>query len=228
MFTADARFVLSGSDDGNVRVWKANASEKLGVITARERAAIEYRETLKDKWKADQQVGKVQRYVSFTFALFIADLDISGAAIYRSRCTRPVSSNGPCSRRSASRRRGVGSTHALERANRRLRNKSLYLPSRHSVSPVFYLCLELYSLGTPCALSLSSACSRLAVVYHAEASCSEFYTYMSTVALLLHPVLFGHSIRAYRRVQMCGAIHQVIVFDGVVGAAAAAGLESKL
>ena len=89
-FTADARFVLSGSDDGNVRVWKANASEKLGVITARERAAIEYRETLKDKWKADQQVGKVQRYVSFTFGLFIADLDISGAAIYRSRCTRPL------------------------------------------------------------------------------------------------------------------------------------------
>ncbi|VDB87124.1 unnamed protein product [Peniophora sp. CBMAI 1063] len=60
-FTADARFVLSGSDDGNVRVWKANASEKLGVITARERAAIEYRETLKSKWQADQQVGKVQR-----------------------------------------------------------------------------------------------------------------------------------------------------------------------
>ena len=68
-FTADARFVLSGSDDGNVRVWKANASEKLGVITARERAAIEYRETLKDKWKADQQVGKVQRYVSFPVLL---------------------------------------------------------------------------------------------------------------------------------------------------------------
>ncbi|KAI0061236.1 WD40 repeat-like protein [Artomyces pyxidatus] len=60
-FTADARFVLSGSDDGNVRVWKANASEKLGIVTARERAAIEYRETLKDRWKMDTQVGKVQR-----------------------------------------------------------------------------------------------------------------------------------------------------------------------
>ncbi|TFY72576.1 hypothetical protein EVG20_g442 [Dentipellis fragilis] len=60
-FSADARFVLSGSDDGNVRVWKANASEKLGVITARERAAIEYRESLKDRWKMDSQVGKVSR-----------------------------------------------------------------------------------------------------------------------------------------------------------------------
>ncbi|OCH94616.1 WD40 repeat-like protein [Obba rivulosa] len=61
LYTADARFVLSGSDDGNVRVWKARASDKLGVITARERAAIEYRDTLKDKWKMDAQIGKVSR-----------------------------------------------------------------------------------------------------------------------------------------------------------------------
>ncbi|THH17999.1 hypothetical protein EW146_g2929 [Bondarzewia mesenterica] len=61
LFTADARFVLSGSDDGNIRIWKANASEKLGIITARERAAIEYRDSLKERWKMDAQIGKVQR-----------------------------------------------------------------------------------------------------------------------------------------------------------------------
>jgi len=61
IFTADARFVLTGSDDGNVRIWKAKASEKLGVITARERAAIEYRDTLKSRWKMDNEVGKVLR-----------------------------------------------------------------------------------------------------------------------------------------------------------------------
>ncbi|KAG5635787.1 hypothetical protein H0H81_010130 [Sphagnurus paluster] len=61
VFSADARFVISGSDDGNVRIWKAKASDKLGVITARERAAIEYRESLKDRWKMDSQVGKVVR-----------------------------------------------------------------------------------------------------------------------------------------------------------------------
>ncbi|KAI9512132.1 WD40 repeat-like protein [Russula earlei] len=60
-FTWDARFVLSGSDDGNVRVWKANASEKLGVVTARERSAMEYRNALKERWKMDAEVGKVQR-----------------------------------------------------------------------------------------------------------------------------------------------------------------------
>ncbi len=66
-FTADARFVLSGSDDGNVRVWKANASEKLGIVTARERSAIEYRDALKERWKMDAEIGKVQRCAPFLF-----------------------------------------------------------------------------------------------------------------------------------------------------------------
>jgi len=61
IFTADARFVLTGSDDGNVRIWKAKASDKLGVIDARERAAMEYRDSLKERWKTDAQVGKVSR-----------------------------------------------------------------------------------------------------------------------------------------------------------------------
>jgi WD repeat and SOF domain-containing protein 1 len=53
--------VLTGSDDGNVRIWKAKASDKLGVIDARERAAMEYRDSLKERWKMDTQVGKVSR-----------------------------------------------------------------------------------------------------------------------------------------------------------------------
>jgi WD repeat and SOF domain-containing protein 1 len=68
-FTADARFVLSGSDDCNVRVWKANASEKLGIVTARERSAIEYRDALKERWKTDAEIGKVQRCAPFLFVL---------------------------------------------------------------------------------------------------------------------------------------------------------------
>ncbi|KIY49703.1 WD40 repeat-like protein [Fistulina hepatica ATCC 64428] len=61
IYSADARFVLSGSDDGNIRIWKAKASEKLGVITARERAAMEYRDSLKERWKMDKEVGRIAR-----------------------------------------------------------------------------------------------------------------------------------------------------------------------
>jgi WD repeat and SOF domain-containing protein 1 len=80
-FTADARFVLSGSDDSNIRMWKANASEKLGVITARERSAIEYRDALKDRWKMDAEIGKVQRYV----VTWIGEAIVHLNAIARSR-----------------------------------------------------------------------------------------------------------------------------------------------
>lgn len=32
-WTLDNRFILSGSDEMNIRVWKANASEKLGPVS---------------------------------------------------------------------------------------------------------------------------------------------------------------------------------------------------
>lgn len=52
-----------------MRIWKARASDKLGIITARERAAIEYRESLKERWKMDAEVGKVSRCVFTPFEL---------------------------------------------------------------------------------------------------------------------------------------------------------------
>lgn len=66
IFTADARFVLTGSDDGNVRLWKARAAEKLGVVGTREKAAMEYRDSLKERWKMDAEVGRIARYVLFS------------------------------------------------------------------------------------------------------------------------------------------------------------------
>ena len=71
VFSGDARFVLSGSDDGNVRIWKAKASDKLGIITARERAAMEYRDSLKERWRVDSEVSRVARYVHSLFYLHL-------------------------------------------------------------------------------------------------------------------------------------------------------------
>jgi WD40 repeat protein len=60
-FTYDARFVVSASDDGNVRLFKARAGEKLGIQSGRERAALEYRQRLKDKWGSTGDVRKIER-----------------------------------------------------------------------------------------------------------------------------------------------------------------------
>ena len=48
-FTADASFVLTASEDFNLRVWKARASKKLGPVSSRERAALDYRAALLDR-----------------------------------------------------------------------------------------------------------------------------------------------------------------------------------
>lgn len=31
-FSGDSKYVLTGSDDTNIRIWKANASEQLGIV----------------------------------------------------------------------------------------------------------------------------------------------------------------------------------------------------
>jgi len=72
VYSGDARFVLSGSDEGNVRIWKANASEKLGVVTARERAAIEYRNKLKERWAVDTEVARISRYAFSEPFIYVA------------------------------------------------------------------------------------------------------------------------------------------------------------
>lgn len=61
-FSMDARYVLSGSDDGNLRIWKANASEKLGVKDIRERTAIEYSEKLKSRYANLPELRRISRY----------------------------------------------------------------------------------------------------------------------------------------------------------------------
>lgn len=49
IFSADARFVLSGSDDTNIRIWKAKSQDKLGTLKPRERQKLEYNDKLKKR-----------------------------------------------------------------------------------------------------------------------------------------------------------------------------------
>lgn len=61
IYTPDSHFVLSGSDDGNIRLWKSHSSTPLSILTTRERSSIEYRQKLVSRWRHDSEIGRISR-----------------------------------------------------------------------------------------------------------------------------------------------------------------------
>ncbi|GMH38452.1 hypothetical protein BSKO_06336 [Bryopsis sp. KO-2023] len=60
-FSGDASYVFSGSDDMNLRVWKAKASEQLGVVLPNEAKKHTYNEALIKRFKHTKEVGSIHR-----------------------------------------------------------------------------------------------------------------------------------------------------------------------
>lgn len=118
MYTLDSRFVLSGSDDSNLRIWKARASEKLGTVDKREMARKEYRDGLRDKWGGVAEVAKLERCVSSSF------LSICGGGTD----DRGYAGNDTCPSRFTMQRLCEGRCSML--AGRRRRTGERMLPSR--------------------------------------------------------------------------------------------------
>ncbi|KAG6272093.1 hypothetical protein E4U48_003284 [Claviceps purpurea] len=61
-WTPDARYILSGSDDGNIRLWRANASESGGIKSTRQRQALEYNETLTQRYGHMPEIRRIKRH----------------------------------------------------------------------------------------------------------------------------------------------------------------------
>ena len=61
-WTRDNKYILSGSDEMNVRLWKARAWEKLGIVKGRQKTALEYGEKLKEKYGSHPQVKRIARH----------------------------------------------------------------------------------------------------------------------------------------------------------------------
>jgi WD repeat and SOF domain-containing protein 1 len=60
-YTLDNKFILSGSDDTNIRIWKSHASEQLGQRTSREEAAVQYRQALVKKYQHLPEVKRISK-----------------------------------------------------------------------------------------------------------------------------------------------------------------------
>eukprot|EP00835_Amoeboradix_gromovi_P003605 NODE_246_length_12992_cov_0.264407.p2 type:complete len:463 gc:universal NODE_246_length_12992_cov_0.264407:2562-1174(-) len=60
-YSRDGKYIYSGSDDANIRVWKSNAAEKINT-TGRERAHINYMQALKEKFKSVPELKKIDQH----------------------------------------------------------------------------------------------------------------------------------------------------------------------
>ena len=60
-YTYDNTYIVSASDDTNIRLWKANASEKLGQLTTREESSMQYRQALVKKYQHLPQIKQISR-----------------------------------------------------------------------------------------------------------------------------------------------------------------------
>ncbi|XP_031548836.1 DDB1- and CUL4-associated factor 13-like [Actinia tenebrosa] len=74
-FSADSTYVLSGSDETNIRIWKANASQKLGALAPREKEAFAYSARLKERFKHHPRIRRIQRHRHVPKAIYKAALE---------------------------------------------------------------------------------------------------------------------------------------------------------
>ncbi|CAH1173637.1 unnamed protein product [Phaedon cochleariae] len=61
-WSLDNKYIISGSDEMNIRIWKARASEKLGPLKPREKAALRYSEALKEKYASHPKIKRISRH----------------------------------------------------------------------------------------------------------------------------------------------------------------------
>ena len=61
-WSQDNKYIISSSDEMDIRLWKANASEKLGLKTHRERTALEYQQKLTEKFANHPEIKRISRH----------------------------------------------------------------------------------------------------------------------------------------------------------------------
>jgi WD repeat and SOF domain-containing protein 1 len=61
-FSMDGSYVFSGSDDMNLRCWKADASAQMGTLLPREQRKHAYNASLKDRFKHMPEIRRIANH----------------------------------------------------------------------------------------------------------------------------------------------------------------------
>ncbi|KAE9420075.1 hypothetical protein Angca_005959 [Angiostrongylus cantonensis] len=85
LWSMDNKFVLSGSNEMNVRVWKAKAAEKIGPLAPREKAAFMYNEKLREQFKEHPEIRRIARYRNVPRSIYHATREHAAIRASQSR-----------------------------------------------------------------------------------------------------------------------------------------------
>lgn len=58
----DEKYVVSGSDDTNIRFWKSVANDPLKLLNVREKESLDYKRKLVEKYKYNPEIKKIKRH----------------------------------------------------------------------------------------------------------------------------------------------------------------------
>ena len=58
----DSRYIVTGSEDTNVRIWKSHAADSIGPLLPREKEKLLYNEKLKKKYKYNHEIKRILRH----------------------------------------------------------------------------------------------------------------------------------------------------------------------
>jgi len=62
LYSMDSKFIFSGSEDTNIRIWKSHAGDPIKPLLPREKEKLAYNEKLKKKYKYNQEVKRILRH----------------------------------------------------------------------------------------------------------------------------------------------------------------------
>ncbi|SCM01894.1 protein SOF1, putative [Plasmodium chabaudi chabaudi] len=61
-YTLDSKYILSGSSDMCIRIWKSCSHEPSGVLSNKEKQAINYRNKLKEKYSSLKEIKRIRQH----------------------------------------------------------------------------------------------------------------------------------------------------------------------
>lgn len=61
-YSTDSKYILSGSDDYNIRLWRSVANDRATIKSSRQRAKLEYDNVLKEKFKHMPEIKRIARH----------------------------------------------------------------------------------------------------------------------------------------------------------------------